>query len=180
MERRLQIASSLAFFVLCVVGTAVGIKALLSPDRAPAPVANARGAGPRPTPVLYAPGEKIQVAGVNFELKERTLLLVMQKGCKFCELSMPFYQDLGKDFSITKRTRIVAIAPDEEGISEAELARFGVRVDQIVRLSISQLKVRGTPTAIVVGPGGVIERVMGGQLDEAEQAQLVGLLKSGS
>jgi thioredoxin-related protein len=127
---------------------------------------------------LYREGETIAVPGVSFTSRDRTLLLVTQKGCRYCDQSMPFYQALGADDALGKRTQIVLLAPDEEAVSREELAQRGVRVDKVIRMSLSQLKVRGTPTAIVVNRQGVIERVLPGLLDEARQAQLMDALKT--
>jgi thioredoxin-related protein len=90
---------------------------------------------------------------------------------------MPFYKTLGTDEALAQHTRVVLVAPDEEAESRAELEKHGVRVDQIVRTSLGALKVRGTPTAIVVNRQGLIERVLPGLLDESRQSQLLNVLK---
>lgn len=177
MERLLHLASTVAFLILCAVGAALGIKLLLSSPPPPPPAAVVAGARP-PIP-LYQPGEAIQVGGIDFGSVDRTVLLVVQKGCSFCEQSMPFYQRLGADKTLAGRTRLVAIAPDDEATSRQELERYGVRVDQIVQSSLRQLKVRGTPTAIIVSRRGVIERILPGRLDDAQQEDLVSFLKAG-
>jgi hypothetical protein len=179
MERHLQNATAVAFLVLCVVGTAVGVKALL----APAPPVGRTGAatGPRtapPSPPTYAVGERINLSGVDFGASDQTLLLVVRKGCRFCDESMPFYKQLGDDAAIAKRTRLVIAAPDDETVSREELAKQAVRVDQVVKVSAGQLKIRGTPTAILVDRSGAVRQVFIGRLDEAKQQELVGVLKA--
>lgn len=181
MERRLQLASSIAFLVLCLVGTALGIRELVRvPPPPPPQVANVAVPAARPPRPVYQPGERMQISGVNFAAADRTLMLVVQKGCSFCEVSMPFYQRLGADAAIAKRTRLVAVAPDEVTISQADFAKFGVRVDQVVQSSLSQIKVRGTPTAILVDRNGVIEQVLSGRLTESQEQALVDLLRATS
>lgn len=179
MDRKLQTATAIAFFALCVVGTAVGIKALFAP---PAPtiqtVTNTGTRQPPPAPPTYAVGEKIALAGVDFRAAEQTLLLVVRKGCRYCDESMPFYKQLGDDAAIAKRTRLVLAAPDDETVSREELAKQAVRVDQVVKVSAGQLKIRGTPTAILIDRSGAVRQVFIGRLDEAKQQELVGVLKA--
>jgi hypothetical protein len=178
MERYIQTASSLAFLALCIVGTALGVKALTRPTP-PAASASVPPGAIRPAIPLHKAGDPIQVAGVDFSKADRTLLLVLQKGCIYCETSMPFYQQLTTDPTIVAGTHMVAVAPDDEQTSIDELAKFGVRVAQVVKSPLRAMKVRGTPTAIVVNRDGVTERVMPGRLDEQQQEALVSLLKSG-
>jgi thioredoxin-related protein len=109
---------------------------------------------------------------------DRTLLLVVRKGCRFCDESMPFYKRLGDDPTLAKRTQFVLVAPDGEIVSREELAKQQVRVDQVVTKSLAALKVQGTPTAILVGKTGRIEKVMVGRLDEKQQEELVLALKA--
>lgn len=181
MERRLQLLTNLAFLTLCVVGIALGVRSLFWPaPPTPIVVAGAGGAPQRPPRPVYTDGEKLDVPGVSFSESEYTLILVTQKGCTFCDQSMPFYKTLGDDDALSKRTRIVLLAPDDEQVTLEELKKFGVRVDQVAKVPLGNLKVSGTPTAIVVNRQGVIERVLAGMLDAARQAQLLSALKVAS
>jgi len=178
MERIVQFATSIAFLLLCIVGSGLGLRALVAPPPPPAarvadPPAG-RASAPPPT---YAVGESIKVAGVDFNAANQTLLLVVRKGCRFCEESMPFYKQLGDDRAIAKTTKLVIAAPDEENVSRDELAKQGVRVDQIVKVKGGQLKVRGTPTAILVDRKGTVREVLIGRLDETKQRELVAALR---
>lgn len=91
---------------------------------------------------------------------------------------MPFYKQLGDDPAIAKRTRLVIAAPDDETVSREELAIRDVRVDQVIKVSAGQLKIRGTPTAILVDRSGAVRQVLIGRLDEAKEQELVGMLKA--
>jgi hypothetical protein len=175
MERRVQFATSIAFLLLCLVGSALGVKALVSPPpvRATDPLPP-----PRPQPPTYAVGEQIKVAGVDFRASAQTLVLVVRKGCRFCDESMPFYKQLGDDAAIAKTTRLVIAAPDDEVVSREELAKQAVRVDQVVKVKGGDLKVRGTPTVIVVDRGGTVRQVLIGRLDETKQRELVTTLRA--
>lgn len=174
MERHLQLAATCAFLALCVVGVVLGVRQLLLPvgPHGLAPIRE-----PQPALSTYQPGDAISLRGVEFATSEHTLVLVIRKGCRFCEESMPFYQRLGDDASLAARVRIVVVAPDDEATSRAELARNRVRVDQIVQLQLNLLKVRGTPTAVLVGRTGVVERAWTGRLDNPGEQELIEVLK---
>lgn len=182
MDRRIQQLTNLAFLLLCLVGVALGVRALFRPTAVlvPGGLNNLRAANPRPVaqpPVLYATGEAIAVESVDFTRADRTLLMVVRKGCRFCDESMPFYKRLGDDAMIAKRAQLVVVAPDDEAVSREELARQQIRVDHVVKRSLGLLKVRGTPTAIVVNKAGRVEKVMVGRLDEKQQQELMSALK---
>ena len=181
MERRIQILTNLAFLGLCLVGVTLGIKTLLrpTPTLAPGGLASLQTAGPKKPspPPVYKVGDAISIDNVDFRRAERTLLLVVRKGCRFCEESMPFYKRLGDDRTIAKHTQLVIVAPDEESVSRQELAQQHIRVDQVVKKSLGGLKVMGTPTAIVIDGAGRVEKIMVGRLDEKQQNELISVLK---
>jgi hypothetical protein len=179
MERLLQLLTSVAFLVLCVVGIAVGLKALRGPSTG---TADGTGDGPavESQAQVYQVGERISLDKIDFSQAYRTLVLVVRQDCRFCDDSMPFYKRLGDDDEIGRRTRIVMVAPDDEEVSRAGLQSRGIRVDQILRVGVDQLRVRGTPTAIVVNAAGVVQRILTGRLAEPQQAELIGYLRTGS
>lgn len=169
MDRFLQLASSSAFFVFCVVGIAVGVQALTRPTP---PVRPAERPVPPPRPI-YQAGGALSLPGIDLSSSERTLVLVTRKGCKFCDESMPFYRVLSADHALRSRTRIVMVSPDPEPVTRAELAAHEITVDQVLQMSLRQVKVSGTPTAIIATRSGTIEEVLIGRLDEPQQRALI-------
>ena len=182
MDRRIQLLTQFAFLCLCIVGIALGVRSLARPTpvlvtggiRSIEPEAQRR---PGP-PTTYKVGDSITLTNVDFKRADRTLLLVVRKGCRFCDESMPFYKRLGDDPTLAKRTQFVVVAPDDELVSREELAKQQVRVDQIVTKSLTALRVQGTPTAILVAKTGRIERIMVGRLDETQQQELMSALNA--
>jgi hypothetical protein len=181
IERWLRHAATVAFLVLCLVGIAVGVTHLLSERTTLETAAGARTPPPpaRPVPPIYTAGERIALQGVDFAGADRTLLLVVRRGCRFCDESMPFYQRLSASPQLADRTRLVIVAPDDEGVTREELAKHDVKVHQIVRAALGGLKVRGTPTAIMVSREGVVQRIWTGLLREREEADLLQALTQG-
>ena len=177
MDRKLQVATTFAFLLMCLIGITLGIKTLMIPTPNKPTISTTRS--PQSQTPIYRIGEKVNIGNIDFSKANRTLLLAVRKGCKFCEASMPFYKSLGEDASITAAARIIVIAPDSEDTSKAELLRNNVRVSQVVSVPPGSLKIRGTPTAILVDHLGTVEQVFTGRLDDSKQAQLRRALVSG-
>jgi thioredoxin-related protein len=128
---------------------------------------------------MYQPGETIEVPGVDFSVADQTLVLVVRKGCGWCERSMPFYREITANKSLTERTRLVAAAPDPVAVSIEDLAKSGVRFEQVVQVSLGQVRVRGTPTAILVGQDGKVRKIWPGWLSDERQQEVLSALKTG-
>jgi hypothetical protein len=171
MSRRLEVLANAAFLVVCVMVTAVLGRQLVWPAAPAAASAPARPA-PAPRPV-YQPGERIELAGVDFTKSDKTLLLVIRSTCKFCTESMPFYKDLAGGWASTSNVRIVAVSPDDIPVSEAYLGQYAVKLTDVIKIPLSALKVRGTPTAILVDRSGVIKQMWPGLLDEIRQKEVI-------
>jgi hypothetical protein len=88
MDKQLQTVTTIAFLVLCVSASGLAVKKTFWPDRTTVVVPS----GPRTPPArpMYQLGEKIQMPGVDFGQAVRTVVLVVRKGCRFCDESMPF------------------------------------------------------------------------------------------
>jgi len=60
-------------------------------------------------------GNKLAISGIDWSQSQQTLLLVLQKGCRYCEESVPFYQRLTKEISSQPKTRLIALLPGRSG-----------------------------------------------------------------
>jgi peroxiredoxin len=172
MTRRLEVLANAAFLIVCVMVTAVLGRQLVWPT-APAVVA---GAPSRPAPAprpVYQPGERIELAGVDFTKSDKTLLLVIRSTCKYCTESMPFYKGLAGNRVLKSNVRIVGVSPDEIPVSEAYLGQYQLKLSGVVKIPLGALKVRGTPTAILVDRNAVIKQVWPGLLDEVRQQEVI-------
>lgn len=108
---------------------------------------------PKPTEIVK--GTKISLPDVNWLQNRKTLLVVLQKDCRFCSESMPFYKKLvGK--SKEKGIQMVAVLPDsrEEGIQY--LKENGVEIQEFRQSKLGEINVRGTPTLILTDEKGEV------------------------
>jgi hypothetical protein len=167
--RRLELAINVSS-LLILVTIAVMIRLPHASSAAPA----------RP---LYQVGDLLQIPGLHVGKASQTLVLVVSPSCHFCEASMPFYKSLGQARAASSQVQIIAAGPDEVADTRANFASHGVVIDDAIRVSLSDLKVTGTPTAILVDRSGTIIELWRGQLDgqgERSVEAALGLTNAGS
>jgi hypothetical protein len=109
-------------------------------------------------------------SGIDFARAKRTLIIVVQQGCTFCEDSMPFYRRLVE----TRNQRnpalqIVVAAPRRDTDIGGYLASHGVTADTIVHPAPGVLPVRFTPTLLLAEPNGTLASIWQGGLSAPQE-----------
>jgi hypothetical protein len=130
----------------------------------------------QPKQQLDAPivGTKVSLPGIKWK-DGTTLVLVLQKGCRFCEESSAFYRRL-HDQRSGSQPRMLAALPGDKTENARYLTEQGVVVDDIVNASLSDINVSFTPTLLLVDRSGNVSDVWVGKLDgrkETEVAQRI-------
>ncbi|MBV9927220.1 MAG: hypothetical protein JOZ96_19540 [Acidobacteria bacterium] len=120
-----------------------------------------------------AVGAKIDLPGVDLSAQDKTLLLVLQKGCHYCSESAPFYQRLAR--AAADRVKLVAVLPQAVEEGRGYLDELGVPALEVRQAKPGALDVGGTPTLIMVSRGTVTD-VWVGKLDAAEESQVLSKL----
>ena len=111
----------------------------------------------------------------NLEWKQHrhTLVLALNTGCHFCEQSVPFYRRIGE---ILEQGGIdldvVAVFPNDPAQVRQFMSKESLRVRSIAAVPLEKLRVNATPTLILVGGDGRVERAWIGLLDPPEQLEL--------
>jgi hypothetical protein len=109
-------------------------------------------------PTGYVRGDKIGgLPGLDFRLSSRTILVVFSSRCHFCKESMPYLQRLVSVRDQRRaRVRIVAVGfePDQDARQFPE--QQGWHPDQIVLVPPSAIKIRGTPTVLLVNANATV------------------------
>lgn len=82
-------------------------------------------------------GSKVSLSGVKWE-DGPTLVLALQRGCRFCEESTPFYRRLWQQRS-SSEPRIIAVVPGDKGEISKYPGELGVAVNVIVNASLAVL-----------------------------------------
>jgi hypothetical protein len=133
-------------------------------------------ASPTPTRPQPSVGSKIELPGVDLSASDKTLLLVLQKGCHYCAESGPFYQKLAQETaSKGGQVKLIAVLPQDPDEGRRYLSGLGVAVADVKQATLESLSVGGTPTLIMVNRGAVSD-VWVGKLDAAEESQVLSKL----
>lgn len=122
-----------------------------------------------------AAGTKISLPEVEWAKNGKTMLLVLQKGCRFCTESAPFYQRLAHT-AADKNVKLIAIFPHSPVEGRDYLGELGVPVTDIRQSSFNSLGVRGTPTLILVDDKGAVAESWVGKLPPEKESELLGRL----
>jgi hypothetical protein len=120
-------------------------------------------------------GANVVLPGVRWD-HATTLVLVLQKECRYCEASAAFYQTL-RQVKLPGQ-RMLAVIPGETSDTTRYLEEHGVVVDQVVNASLAELGVVFTPTLLLVDETGNVKEAWPGQLDAGKEAQVVKRLTS--
>lgn len=109
-----------------------------------------------------------ELTGYDWKSRPQSLILVLQKQCRFCEESMPFYRTL---YSLQKDARLsatmVAVFPDNASEVNELLTKESLPIPAIPGISAASLKASGTPTLILVDRNRRVIRTWVGELDSA-------------
>jgi hypothetical protein len=121
-------------------------------------------------------GSKVELAGVDLTKEDKTLLLVLQKGCHFCKESGPFYQRLAREaVERGSRVKLLAVLPQDVDEGRRYLSDLGVPVERVAQASPGSLDVTGTPTLIMLDRGTVSD-VWVGVLPPEREAEVLSKL----
>ncbi len=112
--------------------------------------------------------------GWDWGAHERTLVLVLRKGCHFCEDSAPFYQRLAaKQQQDGSNTALLAVFPDAaDAVKEiVQSERLGGQA--LAGVPLERLKVSGTPSLLLVDRGGTVLNAWIGMLSPRQELEVM-------
>ncbi|HEV2492539.1 MAG TPA: hypothetical protein VG204_05645 [Terriglobia bacterium] len=135
----------------------------------------ARRTAENPPPAWVKVGDQLpSLPAYDWKAHDRTLVLVLRNGCRFCEESIPFYQKLAE---LEKSNRIdahlIAVFPDDSAAVRQLVETERLAVEAFPGIELSQMRVAGTPTLILVDRQGRVSKVWIGELAAAGQAEVV-------
>jgi thiol-disulfide isomerase/thioredoxin len=115
-------------------------------------------------------GRTIRVSGIDFPRSRASVLLVISKGCHFCEDSLPFYRTLAAETQ--GKVDLLAALPQPRPEAEAYLKQAGVPAAQVASAPPNEFGLTGTPTLVLLDRSGKVQEVWLGFLDGPRQAQV--------
>lgn len=174
---KMEIAANSATVLVAALLSAVLIKIYFSlPPTPPRNSPNPRLAAGQQATAAVKVGDSLKgvLPDTDWRKDGRTLILAISTQCHFCKDSAPFYRTLSAQAG--KNVEIIAVLPESTGTTEEYLRDEGVRVDHVEQLTLGRIGVIGTPTLILADAAGVVRNVWVGELQPAQQRQVLAAL----
>lgn len=100
---------------------------------------------------------------------ERLLIIGFSPTCKFCEANLSGWRALAHAITGRKGWHVIWVSRDPIALTAEYSKAREIPSDEVLaeppEATYSQLGLRAVPKTIVVGPGGIVERVWSGQLN---------------
>ena len=168
LNKRAELAANIAIVIVALLLAVVLVKRFVL-EKEPANPAAAN---------QLAAGERVPLNDVEWVQNKHTLLLVLQKGCRYCTESAPFYQRLIQETANRSDVKLIALLPQTVTEGKQYLDEIGVGITDIRQVAPNQVKVGGTPTLILVDEKGVATDVWKGKLPADAEAKVLSKLKT--
>lgn len=165
LHQRIELVTNVAIIIVAVLFGYFLIQNFLFSKQSPQPQA----------PKDIAKGTKINLSNIDWVSNQKTLLLVMQKGCHFCTESMPFYKTLVQRAS-EKGVKVIAVLPNSLEESTGYLTDNGLQIQDVRQTSLSSVDVQGTPTLILLNEKGEVSNSWIGKLLPNKEQEVIGQL----
>jgi thioredoxin-related protein len=132
-------------------------------------------------PRSVAAGDRLaRVQGLDRSQHRRTLLLVLNTGCHFCQDSVPFYQKLIQARRHdTDGIDVVAVFPNEVEMVRQFTREENLAIRSVPGVPLDKLGVNATPTLILVNQEGRVQQSWVGVLTARQEIEVL-KLASGS
>jgi hypothetical protein len=126
-------------------------------------------------------GKRLPLSGAVWN--RANIVIALSSHCQFCAMSLPLYHDLTTAHRPQQgretETAIFVVSSEPSEMIAQFLAAAQVQADKIFTERLSELKVRGTPTVVLVDEGGVVKRVFVGKLQAHEERELLEIARTG-
>lgn len=161
MKARIEVVANVVVIVLAIVMGSVYLRDRFSAH------------GPGPSEVKA--GDKLPRMGDwDWSAHDRTLVLVLRKGCHFCEDSAPFYQRLATQQQEARSSiAIVAVFPDTADAVREVVKTEALRFPALAGVPLERLKVAGTPSVLLVDRSGTVLNTWMGMLSPKQELEVM-------
>lgn len=113
-------------------------------------------------------GKQLSNLNVDWAKNQQTLLIVLQKGCRFCDDSIPFYQRLVNELSYQSKTKIIAVLPQNIDEGKNYLKSKKLEIPNVIQADTEQVGARGTPTLLLIDNSGIVLEQWTGKLPNSD------------
>lgn len=119
-------------------------------------------------------GERVAIEDVKFSGSKRSVLIVMQQGCQYCEKSVEFYQRLVQNKGAD--VNVIAVFPKLTPQTHDYLVKLGMPDVELRQTRFESINVVGTPTIIVLDDSGRVTNTWKGKLSPEKEDEVIGIL----
>jgi hypothetical protein len=158
---------------LCLIVVSVAALAILIEKRF----------APPPEPLGSAKalvGKRIDIPGLRWASSRLNAVFYISASCHFCQASMPFYREVSEARSGTnKRVALSILTVGSESELRKLLSAESILVDGFYSVP-GNIRLRGTPTLLIVDDHGRVLEVFEGMLDAPRQRAVLELVRAGS
>src|SRR5689334_18742769 len=147
VRTNIEFAAQIVVAIAVVVVAGVLVKRLVFP--------------PQPTPFYAAhisAGERFDLPDVDWKLNKKTLVFFLNKDCRYCTTSAPFYRQL-IDEAFKQHVTLLAVLPNSPEEARAYVESIKLPITDIRTGPLAAYKIAGTPTLLFVNSSGTVERV---------------------
>ena len=126
---------------------------------------------PQPSPSRGAHinvGERLDLPDVDWKLNKKSLVFFLNKDCRYCTKSAPFYRQLTDEAS-KQNVRLLAVLPNSAEEAKAYIESIKLPIADIRTGALASYKIAGTPTLLFVNSSGTVERVWFGDASGREK-----------
>jgi thioredoxin-related protein len=122
-------------------------------------------------------GAKLSVPGIDWSKNNKNLVLLLSDSCKYCTESAPFYQRLVQERAQRQTFHLIATFPQPVSEGRKYLNGLGVGIDDVVEVSPRAIRIRGTPTLLLVNSAGVVTDEWLGKLPPEKETEVLSRLQ---
>jgi thioredoxin-related protein len=117
-------------------------------------------------------GSRMNLAGINWANRPKTLIFALQTGCPFCIESASFYKRIIASVQ-NKNIQLIAVFPSSKEESTAHLNELGLTNLEVKQSPLDSLQVSGTPTLILTNDKGEITNYWVGRLTPDKEVEVI-------
>ena len=122
-------------------------------------------------PSIAVVGTTITLPGVQWPVKQDTLVLGISASCHFCRDSLPFYKELAA--RLKGKVNVIAVLPQQQKEADAFIEGAGIAGVKVVSQNLGSIGVYATPTLLLVDGSGKVKASWVGDLDAERQRKVI-------
>jgi hypothetical protein len=118
----------------------------------------------------------MKLTRVDWARNRKTLLFIMQTSCKYCAASLPFYKRM-LQANASATFHPIALFPDPVELATSYVASNALPITDVRQADMESLGAEATPTLVLVGADGKVERSWTGRLAPKQETEVFDALK---